>query len=70
MTQKLIENTLGVRREGVAESPDKLQKRGVIEYSRGRIMVLDRAGVEKSACECYQAVKREYARLLPRVKAT
>lgn len=69
MTQKLIADMLGVRREGVTEAAGKLQKLGLIEYSRGRIVVLDRAGVEKHACECYQVVKREYARLLPRVKA-
>lgn len=69
MTQKLIADMLGVRREGVTEAAGKLQKLGLIEYSRGRIVVLDRAGVERHACECYQVVKREYARLLPRVKA-
>lgn len=58
MTQKLIANMLGVRREGVTESAGKLQKLGLIEYHRGRITVLDRAGVEKQACECYQVVKR------------
>ena len=70
MTQKLIANMLGVRREGVAESAGKLQKRKLIKYSRGRIVVLDRAGVEKSACECYHVVKKEYERLLPRQMAT
>jgi len=69
MTQKLIADMLGVRREGVTEAAGKLQKLGLIEYSRGRIVVLDRAGVEEHACECYQVVKREYSRLLPRVKA-
>jgi CRP-like cAMP-binding protein len=69
MTQKLIADMLGVRRVGVTEAAGKLQKLGLIEYSRGRIVVLDRAGVERHACECYQVVKREYARLLPRVKA-
>ena len=69
MTQKLIADMLGVRREGVTESAGKLQKLGLIEYSRGRIVVLDRAGVEKHACECYQVVKKEYERLLPRVAA-
>ena len=69
MTQKLIADMLGVRREGVTEAAGKLQKLGLIEYSRGRIVVLDRAGVERHACECYQVVKREYTRLLPRVKA-
>ena len=70
MTQKLIADMLGVRREGVTESAGKLQKLGLIEYSRGRIVVRDRLGVERHACECYQVVKKEYARLLPPVKAT
>lgn len=70
MTQKLIANMLGVRREGVTESAGKLQKLGLIRYHRGRITVLDRAGVEKQACECYQVVKREFKRLLPPVTAT
>lgn len=70
MTQKLIANMLGVRREGVTESAGKLQKLGLIKYHRGRITVLDRAGVEKQACECYQVVKREFKRLLPSPAAT
>jgi CRP-like cAMP-binding protein len=70
MTQKLIANMLGVRREGVTESAGKLQKLGLIEYHRGRITVLDRAGVEKQACECYQVVKNEFKRLLPARIAT
>lgn len=70
MTQKLIANMLGVRREGVTESAGKLQRLGLIRYHRGRITVLDRAGVEKQACECYQVVKREFKRLLPPVLAT
>lgn len=69
MTQKLIANMLGVRREGVTESAGKLQKLGLIKYHRGRITVLDRAGVEKQACECYQVVKRDFKRLLPPVAA-
>jgi CRP-like cAMP-binding protein len=69
MTQKLIANMLGVRREGVTESAGKLQKLGLIKYHRGRITVLDRAGVEKQACECYQVVKRKFKRLLPPVAA-
>ena len=69
MTQKLIADMLGVRREGVTEAAGKLQKLGLIEYSRGRIVVLDRAGVEKHACECYQVVKKEYERLLPRANS-
>jgi CRP-like cAMP-binding protein len=66
MTQELIANMLGVRREGVTEGALKLQRAGLISYSRGRIAVLDRAGLEKRVCECYMVVKREYDRLLPR----
>jgi len=65
MTQELIANMLGVRREGVTEGALKLQKAGFIKYSRGRITVLDRAGLEKRTCECYAVVKLEYDRLLP-----
>jgi CRP-like cAMP-binding protein len=65
MTQELIANMLGVRREGVTEGALKLQKAGLIRYSRGHITVLDRAGLEKRSCECYAVVKREYDRLLP-----
>ena len=65
MTQELIANMLGVRREGVTEAAVKLQKAGVIRYARGRITVLDRAGLEKLTCECYAVVKQEYDRLLP-----
>ena len=65
MTQELIANMLGVRREGVTESALNLQKAGLITYSRGRITVLDRAGLEKRTCECYAVVKTEYGRLLP-----
>jgi CRP-like cAMP-binding protein len=65
MTQELISNMLGVRREGVTETAAKLQTAGLIRYSRGRITVLDRPGIEKRACECYQVVKSEYDRLLP-----
>jgi CRP-like cAMP-binding protein len=65
MTQELIANMLGVRREGVTEGATKLQKAKLIKYSRGHITVLDRAGLEKRACECYEVVKKEYARLLP-----
>lgn len=65
MTQELIANMLGVRREGVTEGALKLQKAGLIKYSRGRITVLDRTGLEARSCECYGVVKREYARLLP-----
>jgi CRP-like cAMP-binding protein len=65
MTQELIANMLGVRREGVTESAGKLQKRGLIEYNRGRIVVLDRPALERHACECYAVVKKEFDRLLP-----
>ena len=65
MTQELIANMLGVRREGVTEGALKLQKRGVIRYARGRITVLDRQGLEECTCECYAVVKKEYDRLLP-----
>jgi CRP-like cAMP-binding protein len=65
MTQELIANMLGVRREGVTEAALKLQKAGVISYSRGHITVLDRAKLEGSSCECYAVVKKEYDRLLP-----
>ena len=65
MTQELIANMLGVRREGVTEGALKLQKAGLIRYSRGRISVLDRAGLEQRSCECYAVVKKEYDRLLP-----
>jgi len=69
MTQELIANMLGVRREGVTESAGKLQKLGLIEYSRGRIVVLDRPALEAHACECYAVVKKEFDRLLPWVTA-
>jgi len=65
MTQELIANMLGVRREGVTESALRLQRRGLIAYARGHITVLDRPGVEAGACECYAVVKKEYDRLLP-----
>ena len=65
MTQELIANMLGVRREGITEGALKLQRAGLIKYSRGRIVVLDRPGIEKLACECYAVVKNEYDRLLP-----
>ena len=65
MTQELIANMLGVRREGVTEAAGKLQELGLIEYVRGRITVLDRQKLEKAACECYRVVKRETDRLLP-----
>jgi CRP-like cAMP-binding protein len=65
MTQELIANMLGVRREGVTEGALKLQHAGLIQYARGHITVLDRAGLEKRSCECYAVVKKEYDRLLP-----
>ena len=64
MTQELIANMLGVRREGVTEAAGHLQRVGLIRYSRGRITVLDRPGVEKEVCECYAVVKKEFNRLL------
>lgn len=64
MTQQLIANMLGVRREGVTEAAGKLQKAGVIRYSRGRIAVIDRARLEELACECYSVVRREFDRLV------
>jgi len=70
MTQELIANMLGVRREGVTEGALRLQKLGLIKYVRGHITVLDRVGVEKRTCECYAVVKREYDRLLPSVLAS
>jgi CRP-like cAMP-binding protein len=69
MTQELIANMLGVRREGVTEAALKLQKAGLIQYSRGRILVLDRPGLEQRSCECYAVVKKEYDRLLPATPA-
>jgi CRP-like cAMP-binding protein len=65
MTQELIANMLGVRREGVTEAAGNLQGAGLIRYSRGRIAVLDRSGLEKRTCECYAVVKKESDRLLP-----
>jgi len=67
MTQELIGNMLGVRREGVTEAASNLQKAGLIRYKRGHITLLDRAGLEARACECYQVVKQEFDRLLPEV---
>ncbi len=65
MTQELIANMLGVRREGVTDAAGKLQKLGVIAYSRGEITVLDRPKLEQLSCECYEVVKKETDRLLP-----
>jgi len=70
MTQELIANMLGVRREGVTEGALKLQSAGLIKYARGRITVLDRPGLEARTCECYAVVKKEYDRLLPAGLAT
>jgi CRP-like cAMP-binding protein len=70
MTQELIANMLGVRREGVTESALKLQQAGLIRYARGHITVLDRKRLEKRSCECYAVVKKEYDRLLPENLAT
>jgi CRP-like cAMP-binding protein len=67
MTQELIANMLGVRREGVTEAAGKLQDAGLIRYHRGRITVLDRPRLEARSCECYQVVKTEFDRLLPYV---
>jgi CRP-like cAMP-binding protein len=64
MTQELIANMLGVRREGVTAAAGELQKLGVIRYSRGKITVLDRARLEQLSCECYGVVKQETDRLL------
>ena len=70
MTQELIANMLGVRREGVTEAALELQRLGLIRYARGRITVLDRPGLEQRTCECYAVVKKEYDRLLPNQVAT
>ncbi|GAA0748250.1 Crp/Fnr family transcriptional regulator [Ideonella azotifigens] len=66
MTQELIANMLGVRREGVTEAAANLQRAGLIQYRRGHITVLDRPGLERRTCECYAVVRAEYERLLPR----
>ena len=69
MTQELIANMLGVRREGVTEAALKLQAAGLIRYARGHITVVDRPGLEARTCECYGVVKKEYDRLLPALTA-
>ena len=69
MTQELIANMLGVRREGVTEAALKLQAAGLIQYARGHIKILDRPGLERRTCECYAVVKKEYDRLLPDLTA-
>jgi len=70
MTQELIANMLGVRREGVTEAAGSLQSAGLIRYARGHITVLDRTGLEQRTCECYAVVKKECDRLLPAKLAT
>ena len=70
MTQELIANMLGVRREGVTEAAGQLQKAGLIRYQRGHITVLDRDALEARTCECYAVVQKEYDRLLPATPAT
>jgi Mn-dependent DtxR family transcriptional regulator len=72
MTQELIANMLGVRREGVTEAAGKLHRLNLIQYSRGHITVtvLDRPGLERHVCECYEVVRRETDRLLPNKMAT
>lgn len=69
MTQELIANMLGVRREGVTEAAGNLQRDGLIKYQRGRITVIDRPGLEARSCECYAVVKKESDRLLPEIGA-
>ena len=69
MTQELMANMLGVRREGVTDAAGKLQDAGLIQYHRGRIKVLDRPGLEARTCECYDVVRRETDRLMPRTVA-
>jgi CRP-like cAMP-binding protein len=70
MTQELISNMLGVRREGVTEAAMQLQAAGIIRYTRGKISVLDRPALERRTCECYGVVRKEYDRLLPAKMAT
>ena len=69
MTQELIANMLGVRREGVTEAAGRLHRAGIINYQRGHITVLDRPQLERRSCECYGVVKKEYDRLLPAKRA-
>jgi Mn-dependent DtxR family transcriptional regulator len=68
MTQELVARMLGVRREGITEAAGRLQQAGLIRYRRGHIAVLERAGLESRACECYAVVKTEIARLLSDVR--
>lgn len=70
MTQELVAIMLGVRRESITAAAGHLQAAGLIQYSRGRVTVLDRTGLERRACECYQVVRQEYARLIPHRLAT
>ncbi|MDZ4282089.1 MAG: Crp/Fnr family transcriptional regulator [Hydrogenophaga sp.] len=70
ITHDLISNMLGVRREGVTEAAQKLQAAGLIKYARGRVSLLDRLGLERTACECYQAVQNDYSRLLANAQTT
>ena len=70
MTQELVANMLGVRRESVTAAAQTLQKLGLVHCTRGHIAVLDRRGLEQHACECYAMVRKEYARLLPHDEAT
>jgi CRP-like cAMP-binding protein len=70
VTQQLIADMLGVRREGITEAAGKLHSQGLIHHSRGHITVLDRPGLESRACECYGLVKREFDRLLPTLHQT
>jgi len=70
MTHGLIATMLGVRREGVTKAAGKLQRAGLIHYSRGHITLVDRPKLEAQACECYQVVKKEFNRLLPEIKVT
>ena len=65
MTHEKVAHMLGVRREGVSEAAMRLQRQGLISYTRGHVKVLDRTGMEAGACECYQVIKTEYDRLLP-----
>jgi Mn-dependent DtxR family transcriptional regulator len=68
MTQQLVASALGVRREGITEAAGNLQRAGLIRYRRGHIAVLERAGLETRACECYAVVKKELGRLLSDVR--
>jgi DNA-binding transcriptional regulator YhcF (GntR family) len=70
MTQDLIANMLGVRREGVTVAAKALETAGLIKYTRGKIEIINRVGLEKRSCECYAVVKKEYDRLLPNKIAT